>query len=495
MSKVESAKGYYEKSDEKKVYTDLCFQRTLSFRQAATWVFVHYLTIGLIQGYFTSVQFNLQSEGANMKDQSTLTLALYPYSFKFLISPILDRFYFFKVGRSKTYILFGGAVIGSAFLFLGPTVGTFVTERKVVPLTLLFALINCLVCVVQIAGESWILTMFSKEEKTKASTFLSIGQSLGVLLGYNVFTPLNDVAWLNDNIFPNSPRTTPLVSHSMLCYFISILYFSQITINLLFIAEEKILDKNAKKILKILSIVPRHATNSHMRKFIMYIFACRFIYYQIDFSLDLKLVKNGYLNLSRSTVSNIDTVTYPIVFCLSFCTIYFLKKGQLIRMFHLNMFVVVLTGTFRFLNYLELTQNRSERLVLIARVFSGILTGMDFTTFFLMSFFNTIVNKAFGNTGITCLIALMNMTGSVSRSVGLYMISHIKYELYVPICLVAEFIVLILLFPYAFVLDSKESKLFDLSEPEKTQNTPLDDKDPAAVTVIGDETSRITAKN
>jgi hypothetical protein len=446
--------------EEKKVYTNLFFQRQLSFKQAASWVFVHYLTIGLIQGYFVSVQFNLQAEGATFKDQSTLTLAVYPYSFKFIISPFLDRFYFWKVGRSKTYIVIGGTVIASAFLFLGPTIGRMVKEKDVVPLTLLFALINSLVCVVQIAGESWILTMFSKEEKTKASTFLSIGQSMGVLMGYNIFTPLNDVAWLNDNVFVNDPRTTPLVSHSMLCFFISFLYLSQIIVNMLFISEEKILDKKAKKILNILSIVPRHVTNSHMRKFILYIFACRFFYYQIDFSLDLKLVKNGYLNISRSTISNIDTLTYPIVFSLSFCTIYFMKKGQLIRMFHLNMFVVILTGTFRFLNYIDLINNRNMTITIIARVLSGILTGMDFGTFFLMSFFNTIVNKSVGNTGITCLIALMNQTGSISRTVGLYMISQIQYEIFVPCCLIGEFIVLVLLYPYSAVLDNKESKLY-----------------------------------
>ena len=455
---VSEKSDHYEEK-EKKVYTRLFFQRPLSFKQAASWVFMHYLTIGIVQGYFVSVQFNLQSSGATPEDQATLSLATYPYSFKFLVSPLLDRFFIPFIGRSKTYIILGGVIIGSVFTILGPTVASMVADREVVPLTILFGLINSTVIFVQIAGESWILTMFSKTDKTKASTFLSIGQTLGVLMGYNIFTPLNDLEWLNENIFTNNPRTSPLVTHTMFCLFVAILYFTMITLNLIFISEEKITDNKAKDICKILSIVPKHVTNSHMRAFLGYMFACRFIYFMIDFSLDLKLIKNGYLNISRSTISNIDTMVYPIIFVISFCTIYFMKKGQLLRMFHLNMCLVVLIGTFRFFTYLELTVNRSSTAVLIARVFSGIMTGLDFTTLFLMSFFNTIVNKAVGNTGITCLIALMNQTGSLSRTLGLELMHFVHYETLVSVCLIAEGVILISLFWYSAVLDEKDTKL------------------------------------
>lgn len=100
-----------------------------------------------------------------------------------------------------------------------------VANRDVVPLTVLFTIVNCLVIFIQISGESWILTMFSKETKTKASTFLSVGQTLGVILGYNIFTPLNDVDWLNNNIFVDNPISSPLVTHTMMCFFMAALCF------------------------------------------------------------------------------------------------------------------------------------------------------------------------------------------------------------------------------------------------------------------------------
>src|SRR3990167_9408091 len=349
----EYAKGDQNQEEEKKIYTPMFLQSLLTFNQASSWVFCHYLMVGLIQGYNVSVQYNLQSNGASFSDQSTLSLALYPYSLKFLFSPILDRYFVSKMGRSKTYIIIGGSVLGSVFCFLGPTIQTLVDETKVVPLTVTFFIVNFMVTIVQIAGEAWILTMFNKDDKSKASTFLSLGQSLGVILGYNVFTPLNDVTWLNNNIFPNQHRNSPLVTHSMFCITVALYIFAQIAVNLLFIAEEKIDDPISKNMCKILSIVPRHFTNPHMFGFIRYLFAAKFVGNMVMESFDLALIKNGYMDIGRSTLSNVDTLTFPLVFLLAYLNIYFMKKGQLIRMFHLSMFVVILNAAFRYLTWLK----------------------------------------------------------------------------------------------------------------------------------------------
>lgn len=447
---------------EKKEYTKMFFQRPLSFKQAGMWVFVHYMTIGIIQGYFQAIGFSLQSNGAKDSDQSTLSLALYPFSFKFLFSPLLDRFFINRFGRSKTYVVNGGLIMGLIFCFLGGYVEVMVKEVKVVPLTILFTAVLTITCIVQIAGEAWILTMFNKEDKAKASTLLGVGQILGVMLGYNIFTPLNDIDWLNDNIFPNNPIKSPILSHTLFCFIVAGLFFAQIIVNILFIAEERITDSKAKDICKILAIVPRHVTNSHMRALVFYLFGARFTYFLVDYTLDLRLVKNGYLNMGRSTISNIDTMVFPIVFVCSSLTIYFMKKGILVRMFHLNCFIVVLTGAFRFITYLDLIHNQNFTRAYIARVFSGIISGLDFSQFFMMGFFNLIVNKAVGNTGITCLIAIMNQTMVLSRTIGLQASHYFEYEKFVPFCLITQLILLIGLFKYALILDKKPTALYDL---------------------------------
>ena len=455
-----------EIKEQPKEYTRLFFQRPLGFKQAAMWVFVHYMSIGIIQGYYSSVQFNLQSLGASFDNQSTLTLALYPYSFKFIFSPLLDRYFIKWFGRSKTYIILGGGLIGSVFMFLGPTVQRMITNIEVVPLTVLFMFLNLMVCVVQIAGEAWILTLFTKEGKAKATAFLNAGLTFGNLLGYNVFTPLNDLEWINDNLYPNHPRTSPILTHTLFCFIIAILFFSQNVLNLLFIAEEKITDSKAKDICKILSIVPRHFTNSYMRKLLLYMFATRFIYFMVDPSFDLKLVRNGYLNISRSVLANIDVVVYPTGFAASLLIVYYLKKGNLMKMFHLTMFFIVLNGTFKYLCIVNLIETRVYLITFLGRVFTSFTTGLDFTGVFMMSFFNTIVNKAVGNTGVTCLIAMLNQTGVLSQTIGFALMDHFNYHVIVLSCLSVQAAILLYTYKFTDYFDKRDSRYFDISEPE-----------------------------
>ena len=458
-----------ESEVEVKEYTNQFFQRPLSFKQAATFIFIHYMAIGIVQGYYISVQFSLQAHGAQDKEQSVMTMAIYPYSFKFIFSPLMDRYFVGSVGRSKTYILNGSLLAILLFLSMGFFMEDLVTKVKVIPLTLLFTATHLTLCIVQIAGEAWILTMFDKEGKTKASTYLNIGQNMGYMIGFNLFTPLNDVTWLNDYIFTKNPVDTPIITHHMMCLIIAAIYLFQVLMNVLFVAEEKMGGSKQKSLCEIYSILPRHFINPDMRNFVFYMFATRFVYYQIDFIFDLRLCVNGHTNMGRSLISNIDTLTYPLVILISYSTVYYMKSDRLVRMAHLNMGVIVLSGFIQVLNYIDLTENNNLRRAVIVRIFTGIISGMDFTSFFLMAQFNTIVHKSVGNTGITALNALLNQTTLIPRTLGLYLSSYLPYTELVFCCLIGQAILLFLLFPYALKLDKKDPKLFDLSEPIKNK--------------------------
>ena len=255
----------------------------------------------------------------------------------------------------------------------------------------------------------------------------------------------------------------------MFCITVALYIFAQIAVNLLFIAEEKIDDPISKNMCKILSIVPRHFTNPHMFGFIRYLFAAKFVGNMVMESFDLALIKNGYMDIGRSTLSNVDTLTFPLVFLLAYLNIYFMKKGQLIRMFHLSMFVVILNAAFRYLTWLNLVTTSDFNSTMVARGFSGIIEGMDCSTFYLISFFNTIVNKSVGNTGITLLISINNQTKILSDTLGLFLIGRLGFSPVVISCLTAQFIFLVLLYRRSSYFDKKDSKLFDVSEPSKPE--------------------------
>ena len=110
---------------------------------------------------------------------------------------------------------------------------------------------------------------------------------------------------------------------------------------------------------QVLKVFPRHFTNRSMLKFVIYMFACRFFYYMIEPLFDLRIMSNGHRNIRRSYVNNLDMVFSPVSFTLSYMTVYYLVPGNLIKMFHLTMFMVVGHGFFRFATIMDLIENRN----------------------------------------------------------------------------------------------------------------------------------------
>lgn len=452
----------------KRIYTKLFFQRPLSYRQAVTWLFMRSLIFGTAYGYFWSVQISIQEKGATFKDQSTLSIAFYPNSFKFLLAPILDSFFSVTIGKSKTYYLLGTFLTGLFFLYLTFSIQDLIDRVKVVYLTIIFFTINTLLSVSEIAGDAWCLTLFSDSDRAKVPTFQSLGQALGITIAYNFFTPFNDVAWLNEKIFYDNPVDQPLLTHGMYCMFVCALFAAQFTVVLLWVAEDITNVKDATDIVTfgdVLKVLPRHFSNKYMRSLVFYMFACRMFYYMIESTFDLMLLKNGHMNIRRSFISNVDLFMFPLVFLASYCTVYYLHVGRLIRTFHLFMFVVVTHGLFRLVTVLDLIESRNSERTLIARGLTSLVYGMDFSTYFLSSFFYSIVNPKIGNTGMTCLISLMNQTLALSQTVGLYLADYVEYKLLVGVCLITQFTLLVLLFPFASTFDKLDYRLFDLSEP------------------------------
>ena len=445
--------------------TSMFFQRVLSLRQRILWLFMGNIVYGCAYGYYFSVQTTLQELGATYKQQSLLSVAFYPYSFKFILAPFLDRFYSNKFGRSKTYVLSGSLMNCVLFVILAMNVETYLKNKDVVMLMLMLLVITSVLCMIEIATDCWILTLFTTEEhKSQATTYEYLGQLIGTTLAFNVFVPLNDIQWLNDNIYKDNPVDTPLISHYQVCIFIGVLYLVQFFVLLLFVAEEMYINpEDAVTFKQVLQVFPRHFTNKNMLCFVLYMFGCRFFYYMIEPIFDLKIMANGYQNVRRAYVNNLDTVFSPVSFMLSYMTVYYLIPGNLIRLFHLTMLVVVAHGYFRYLTIVDLMENRDTTRALIARGLTTVVLAMDYSTYFLYAFFFHITNPKIGNTGMCCLVALMNQTWFLAQSAGFYLADLYEFEYLVPICLAIQTVLLLALFKFSRVLDKMDPKAFDLT--------------------------------
>lgn len=445
--------------------TNMFFQRTLSIRQKYLLLFFNNVVYGCAYGYYFSVQTRLQEEGASFKQQAALSVAFYPFSFKFIIAPFLDRFYSYKLGRSKTYVLLGSCLNCFVFYMLSSRVENYLDNKDVATLMISLFIVTCVVCMIEIATDCWTLTLFDNDEqRSKSATYQNLGNMIGTLLSFNIFIPLNDVQWLNQNIFKKKPIGNPLVSHQEVCIFISVLYAIQFILMLFFVAEEIYINPDEEVTFsQVLKVFPRHFTNKNMFKFILYMFSCRFFYYMVDQIFDLKMMANGYHNVRRSYVNNLDTAYSPISVILSYLTVYYLVPGRLIRIFHSIMIVICIHGFFRYLTIMDLIINRNGSRAIVARGLSTMVIAMDYSAYFLYSYFFHITNPKIGNTGMCCLVAFMYQTSFLAQTAGFYLVDIFPFETMVPISLGIQAFLLIILYRFPNTLDKIDPGLFDLA--------------------------------
>ena len=211
-----------------------------------------------------------------------------------MFAPFIDIYYFKSIGKCKTWIL-GSSTAIIIFLFFVSHIGDkFINPSNMNSLIMVWFTVNSMIVFLQIAGEMWIVKIFSEEEKAKGSVVFDIGLSIGGFLFYNIFVPLNSVDWLNQNFFKSNPRTVPLVSHRMAILTIMGVVFVNSLVVLVFIAEKKSHVRETKPTLgSLIKLVPKFFTHTNMRNYMIFLFLNRCFSAMINESLTLKLLDNG----------------------------------------------------------------------------------------------------------------------------------------------------------------------------------------------------------
>lgn len=445
--------------DPHQTFTKFCFHKRIGHIQGFIFIFIQFFIVGIIQGYGTSVEYILQQSGITFAQQSLFSTVIYPYSYRFFISPLLDRYYLRQFGRSRTYTVFAGITISFLFCFLGHTIEEFIKNKQIGSLTAIFLTVNFVVIFHQIACEAWITTLFAKQHKSKASLMVVIGQTFGSIIGYNVFVPLNSVDWIQKHLYPHSHVAGPILTHQVFLYGIGIVTVCATVYNVLFVAEEIINDDRTMDLCRILSVLPKSITNRNMRNLIGYVFITRIFYNMMADALSMKLVKNGYMNVEISTVSSIELMLYPLCLVISFWNVSLIRKGTILKMYHMLMVVIVLIGFFKWMIYENLIRTKdidqTYYLLLVQGTFSAFTSISDG---FLVGYFNIIIHKSVAST-TSCLLNSMRHLGySIPKTTGYYLASKVDFSIFCFVCLSVQLACLILTFAFTFPMDKRGKK-------------------------------------
>lgn len=169
---------------------------------------VLYILQGLILGLSTSIPLYLTTAGANWKHQGTYNFVHYPFSFKILWAPLIDVFYFRRLGRRQTWLLPIQVSIGIGLIVMSFYIDTLISNLQLIPLTIAVFFIIFFTASQDICVDGWALSLFATSNVVWQSTSQTVGQTFGRFLGSSFLLTLESANFTNRYIRkPLSLRT------------------------------------------------------------------------------------------------------------------------------------------------------------------------------------------------------------------------------------------------------------------------------------------------
>ncbi|CAF3933200.1 unnamed protein product [Rotaria sp. Silwood1] len=146
-------------------------------------VLILYVLQGLTLGLTGTLPLILVAHGATWKDRGTFNFAFYPFSFKLIWAPLIDALYSKRFGRRKSWLVPIQLSMAGILLLLSFFVESFITNLRIILLTVIFIFIVFLTATQDICVDGLAITLFSATNPQWASTSQTVGQTLGRFLG------------------------------------------------------------------------------------------------------------------------------------------------------------------------------------------------------------------------------------------------------------------------------------------------------------------------
>ena len=457
-----------ESRPEAEQFTRMLCNAPPSKRAAQLTIFFGFFVLGSLNAYRSAVVLDLQEKGASMADQVTFSLSGYPFLFKIIFAPFVDLYFIRRVGKCKTWIASSTVAIGALLFAIAPSADSLTSPHTVEALTKIWFCINLLAVITSIACEMLIVKIFEADDKSKGTMLLELGMSIGGFLSYNLFVPLNSVAWLNAYVFTQHPVTKPLLTHSSMMVFVAAVSLAYGVAIFLFLGEKVSENQATQPSFSVLfRRLGRFFTRIPMRNLLIFISLTRIFRFFVNEAIGLKFIDNG---VSKTTLVNIDTATFPLYLVVSVYLMRFLVKGKIMRWFSWMMvYAIFLTFTpFFILKDLEANKNLSRTTWLLMLL--GILRQFCSETPFLLGFINLITPEEIGSTFITFLACWLNLNYSIPTTLGLQFVheNYISFDLLVICCLSLQLAIIFYYKPYCYFLDLSTKEDFSLEDEPAT---------------------------
>lgn len=442
-------------------FTNIFCNKPPSRKMSYLIVLTSHFLVGVVQAYYSVIVMELQEKKATYDDQALFSIANYPYVIKIIFAPLVDVFFFSRIGRCKTWVVFGCFLLAAIFIYISPNADADINPHNVTSLTIQWIMISFVLIIIQISFKTWILKLFDEKEVGKMAYVTHIGGLFGGFFGMNIFVPLNSVPWLNRHLFTSHPVSSPILSHRTMQLIIAFFTIGLAVFVLLFVAEKVTEVGNHKMHLRqVLKTLPRLFTFRPMRDFLIFCAAVKTLRGLFESTVNLMLIDEG---MQRTTLVSVQTVLFPVTVFASLYMMRYVVKGKIMRwaywLYHAHSLLLL----FRLVIYIDLKHNHDKARTIVLLYIDGIIDKLIAPRIFLIGFIIFIAPKEIGTTFISFMYCWLNIFYEMPMTVGLKICKNrfISYEWMYFLANAIQIIITSLFKSYCYDIDTKDKGYFD----------------------------------
>jgi len=292
-----------------------------------------YFVQGLISGLGFGLKFLAQDAGADESDQAIMSIANYPYSFKFIWAGLVDGFHSERIGRRKSWLIPVLLILASSLLYFSFQINDWLSSLQIVKLTVFMTSCQVLIATLDICVDAWALDLLPHSKRGLQANCNAGGFSFGIFVSAGLFLSLTNPEfcskWFGNAINTSSTddeSTGALFSHSTVLKLYSLIIFL-VLVFILFISlpdesppEIKSQKSSCSSIFQSYKYFFSLRRNKTLLIWLCILSTC---YIGLGPTLDLQNLKLRKLGISLATIGWIKTLSSPIRFLLSIILVKF----------------------------------------------------------------------------------------------------------------------------------------------------------------------------
>ncbi|CAF1360381.1 unnamed protein product [Didymodactylos carnosus] len=387
-----------------------------------------YLLQGVIIGITVSIPILLQTYGSTWNEQAIYSFAFWPFNLKLLWAPIIDSVFIKRFGRRKTWLIPIQLLTGVTLIILSFYIMSFLIERKILILTVIFFCLIFLIASQDVCVDGWALNLLEKANLGWASTCQTVGQTMGLFLGHTVFLTLESKGFSNQYI--RKILLLPEQSYGIVSFptffLLSGMTFIIVT-SLIAIFKHEIEDKiNSKNIIETYLVTLKLFKKSCIRELTFILLTFQIGFAATNSMTSLKLIQNGVTKESLIMIGvPLIFVKLLVPFSVSHSTAGPKPLNTFIYSYIPRLVACILVAIFVYVTSLfQILNSKSFHwyYYLIAIILLGINEALVYAMIVsLVSFFANVSDPKIGGTYMTLLNTIVNLGTNLTSTSMLYL--------------------------------------------------------------------------